>query len=257
MPISFFQVDAFTHQPFKGNQAGVCLPDRALDALLMQQIATENNLAETAFVQRQGERFQLRWFTPSVELPLCGHGTIATAHVLWEQGIVPQQQGIVFSTLSGDLPVKTLEGGWIELDFPAFDTTPASLPAELQTLFPRPQAVCYTNDRFLVELEDETAVRTFQPDFEKLSKHRVVITAKADTGTSVDFVSRYFAVPVGVPEDPVTGSAHCSLAPYWAAKLQKTEMLAYQASQRGGYLRLVLHDRRVRIAGQAVTLIKG
>jgi predicted PhzF superfamily epimerase YddE/YHI9 len=257
MTIPYFHVDAFTDQPFKGNRAGVCLPEQSLDSVLMQQIADETNLAETAFVRKQGQGFRLQWFTPEVELSLCGHGTLAAAHILWEQGLLNPEEEAVFDTLSGRLTVRHLSDDWLELNFPAFSGSPVQLPPELTSLFPDTLRVLQTNDRYLIELDGEERVRGFIPDFEKLRRHEVMITSRADSGSSVDFVSRTFAGPVGVPEDPVTGSAHCSLGPYWAEKLGKKELLAYQSSRRGGMLKLRLEKDRVFIAGKAITLIKG
>lgn len=257
MAIPFFHVDAFTDQPFKGNQAGVCLPGKELDRGLMQEIAGEMNLAETAFVRKEGDRFRLQWFTPEVELPLCGHGTLATAHILWEQGLLAVEEEAVFDTWSGLLTVKRLAGQWLELNFPAFESRVSALPAALTSLFPNPLEVLYTNDRYLIELDGENKIREFVPDFEKLKQDRVIITSKADKDSSFDFVSRYFAVPVGVPEDPVTGSAHCSLGPYWSEKLKKNGLLAYQASGRGGVLKVRVEKDRVFLAGKAITLVKG
>jgi PhzF family phenazine biosynthesis protein len=267
MTIPYFHVDAFADQPFGGNRAGVCLLEKALDQDLMQRIADETCLAETSFVWRQGSQFRLQWFTPLVELPLCGHGTLATAHILWEQGWWPREKEIVFDTAGGHLGVRYLAEGWLEMNFPAFASSPASLPAELTGLFPDPLRVMQTNQRWLIELDGEERVRGFVPDFEKLRDHSVIITSRADPGSSFDFVSRFFAGPVGVPEDPVTGSAHCSLGPYWSESLGKTEFLAYQVSARGGIVKVKLEKAQGRqpqssnfralLAGKAITLIGG
>jgi PhzF family phenazine biosynthesis protein len=264
MTLRYFHVDAFADQPFRGNRAGVCLPEKALDRDLMQRIAGEINLAETGFVLRQGSRFHLQWFTPEVELPLCGHGTLAAAHILWDQGLLPRESAIVFDTLSGLLTVRSLPPGetketegWMELNFPAFGNRPAQLPPELASLFPDPLVVLQSNDRFMVVLDGEEKVSGFVPDFGKLRQHGVIITSRANAGSRFDFVSRYFAGPVGVPEDQVTGSAHCSLGPYWAERLGKSDLLAYQSSARGGIMKVRLEKDRALLAGKAITIITG
>lgn len=230
-----------------------------------QLLAVERRLPETGFVRPRPEGYALRWFTPKTELPLCGHGTLAAAHILWEQGHLGADEPARFYTASGLLTVRRLEDGWIEMDFPAFTLKPASLPASV--LYPlEPREVWFAGDRYLAVLGSEAEVRGFEPDAGRLREHRVVITAAAApanasaaaapgaVGPAYDFVSRYFAAPVGVDEDPVTGSAHCALAPYWAKRLGKTSFLAYQASARGGFLKVRLDGDRVRIAGQAITV---
>jgi PhzF family phenazine biosynthesis protein len=270
MTLPYFHVDAFADQPFRGNRSGVCLLEKALDPDLMQQIARETNLPETSFILREGSRHRMQWFTPEVELPLCGHGTLAAAHILWEQGLLPHESAIVFDTLSGLLTVrylpsgdsgdagdKTGDRGWVELDFPAFANSPAQLPPELASLFPDPLVVLQSNDRFMVVLDGEERVSGFVPDFEKLRRHGVIITSRAATNSRFDFVSRYFGGPVGVPEDQVTGSAHCSLGPYWSQQLGKSDLLAYQSSPRGGVIKVRLEKDRALLAGRSITLIKG
>ena len=258
MEIPFFQVDAFTDVPFKGNPAAVCITDEALPETIMQQIAAENNLAETAFVSRDKDDFKLRWFTPVTEVPLCGHATLATAHILWQQGLVAPQQEIRFDTQSGWLTTAR-DGDWITLDFPSFTGYAVQLPQEIREILGvSPLHTEYVFNRFVVELATEAEVYNASPDFSRLAAHpKVVITARADEGSEFDFISRFFAPCIGINEDPVTGSAHCCLAPYWAAKLGKQEMLAYQASARGGIMKVKVNGDRVLISGQAVTLIKG
>jgi predicted PhzF superfamily epimerase YddE/YHI9 len=256
MNFQFYHVDAFTDKAFSGNQAGICILTEDVSPDLMQRIAAENNIAETAFVKKIGNKYSLKWFTPLVELPLCGHGTIASAHILWEEGFVEDDQ-IVFETVSGDLFVKRVSGNWIELNFPAFDSEPACLPTELNKLFSHVVAVNYTNDRYLIELETEMEIINFIPDFTKLKDIKLIISSRSSKNSSYDFVSRYFAFPVGVPEDPVTGSAHCSLGPYWSKKLNKNEMIAFQASSRGGIIKVKVFNERVFLAGKAVTIFKG
>ncbi len=262
MTLSYFHVDAFADRPFGGNRAGICLLESLLDQPLMQRIADETNLAETSFLWREGSQFRLRWFTPRVELPLCGHGTLAAAHILWEQGGWPREKEIVFNTTSGPLTVRSLPAApaqphWLEMNFPAFGSSPATLPRELRALFPAPLRVMETNNRWLIELDGEERVSGFVPDHELLRSHSVIISSRAAAGSSFDFVSRFFAGPVGVPEDAVTGSAHCSLGPYWSGLLGKTEFLAYQASARGGVIKVKLEGDRAILAGRAVTLIAG
>jgi len=316
MNIPFYQVDAFTHQPFKGNPAAICLLDTPISNTLMQAIALENNLAETAFlisspavqrkntfglemandgpsgnrpvaglsspaVQRKNtfglemandgpsgnrpvaglpsrsEGYSLRWFSPKKEMPLCGHATLATAHILWETGREPQGKPLQFDTLGGIL-TATWQDGWIELDFPARRIERRGIPEELKQLFPDGYLdIVYSVDRYMVELPSAAAVRTFTPDAPILQQHRLVITSAAEKDSPYDFISRYFAHPVGVPEDPVTGTAHCSLATYWAHRLNKTTFFAFQASPRGGELKISLRGDRVSLSGEAVTVIEG
>lgn len=258
MEIPFFQVDAFTDQPFKGNPAAVCITDQALPEIIMQQIAAENNLAETAFVSRDQDNFKLRWFTPVTEVPLCGHATLATAHILWQQGLAAPQQEIRFDTQSGWLTAARNED-WITLDFPSFTGHDVQLPQEIKEILGvTPVHTVYVFNRFLVEVATEAEVYNASPDFARLARHpKVVITARAEKGSEFDFISRFFAPCIGINEDPVTGSAHCCLAPYWSAKLGKQEMLAYQASARGGIVKVKVEGDRTFMSGQAVTLIKG
>jgi predicted PhzF superfamily epimerase YddE/YHI9 len=257
MNFPFFHVDAFSAKPFRGNPAGICLLDQLISSEQMQDIAAENNVAETAFINREGDRFLLRWFSPVTEMPLCGHATLAAAHILWQEKLLPEEQEAVFETLAGELKVSNKTDGWLELDFPSFDAHAVPLPAEMKDAFPPDAKIFFSNDRYLIELQEPDSVLRFKPDFIKLDKHLVVITCRAEEDSPFDFYSRYFACPVGVPEDAVTGSAHCSLAPYWSEKLDKTNLLAFQASSRGGTLRLRVKPGRVFIGGQAVTVMKG
>lgn len=257
MDIRFFQVDAFTNQPFKGNQAGVCLLESMPDDATLAAIAAENNLAETAFLLPEQDGYRLRWFSPLVEIPLCGHATLASAHVLWEAGLVPPEATIQFYTLSGVLTASR-GGDWIELDFPARDSESAVLPDLWQPMFTQTIVnVAYSVDRYIVELASDKAVADFKPDRQLLLAHKCIITARASAGSPYDFTSRFFAGPIGIDEDPVTGSAHCSLAPYWAERLHKNDFFAYQASARGGELKVVLQGDRVLLKGEAITVIEG
>jgi len=259
MPTPITIVDAFTDKPFSGNPAAVCVLEGERDRLWMQQVAREMNLSETAFVLRRGEHWALRWFTPTVEVDLCGHATLATAHVLWDTDLAPPDLALSFRTRSGELHAKR-EGSRIWLDFPALIAAWADAPPLLtDALGARPVAVAkYTFD-YLVELDSEAAVRDLTPDIAMLAgvqARGVVVTAVATT-PGFDFVSRFFAPQSGVPEDPVTGSAHCALAPYWAERLGKTRMLAYQASARGGIVEVEVAGDRVMLGGKAVTVVEG
>ncbi len=260
MTFSLFQVDSFKSVPFSGNPAGVCLLDAPRDEGWMLGIAREMNLSETAFLLPEGETYRLRWFTPQVEVTLCGHATLASAHILWEQGLLSADQTAQFETLSGRLSASRSAEGWIVLDFPARQVTPANAPAGLLDALGLEQVRFsgrYRED-YLIEAADEETVRALTPDFTRLKRiptRGVVVTARAQ-GKAYDFVSRFFAPAVGVDEDPVTGSAHCALAPYWAEQLGKSTLLAYQASQRGGWLRVTPRAERVLLEGQAVTIFE-
>jgi PhzF family phenazine biosynthesis protein len=263
MPVPLLQIDAFTREAFSGNPAAVCLLEHPADPEWMQQVAAEMNLAETAFVVPGGEAFGLRWFTPTVEVGLCGHATLASAHALWESGRVPQNAPIAFETLSGILGAER-DGDRIAIELPARPVVPCPTPRRLlEAIGVKPKAVGETtpgksHGNLLVELADEASVRSLKPRFEELRQipAGVIVTARADTAP-YDFVSRYFAAPYGIDEDPVTGSAHCSLAPYWATKLGKTSFVAWQASLRGGELHVTLRGDRVRLAGHAITVLRG
>ena len=257
MAQTIYQVDAFTNRPFAGNPAAVCLLDGPAEANWMQRVAAEMNLSETAFLHPENDGFRLRWFTPLAEVDLCGHATLASAHVLWESGRLPTGHTARFYTASGRLTASQL-GNWIELDFPAKPGTSAVPPPGLiEALGVEPVAVQRSQFDYLVEVPREADVRSLAPDFTRLRQvetRGVIVTARAEVG-EFDFVSRFFAPAVGVDEDPVTGSAHCSLAPYWSQQLGKTTFDAYQASRRGGVLRVQLLGERVRLAGQAVTVM--
>lgn len=250
-----YQIDAFTSQAFRGNPAAVCLLDGERDVDWMQSLAAEMNLSETAFLLPHDDGYSLRWFTPAVEVDLCGHATLASAHALWEeQGL----SSVRFHTKSGVL-TATRQQDWIELDFPSTPPRPAWLPAGLlESLgLTSPLYVGKNRSDYVVEVGSEAEVRAVKPDFAQLRKveaRGVIVTSAA---RDFDFVSRFFGPAVGVDEDPVTGSAHCALAPYWAAKLGKTEMTAWQASRRGGTIRLRLENDRVKLIGQAVTVFRG
>jgi PhzF family phenazine biosynthesis protein len=257
---TIFQVDAFTDKPFAGNPAGVCVLPEPRSERWMQDVAREMNLSETAFLLKQEDGFQLRWFTPAAEVDLCGHATLASAHILWETGYLQPQQQARLHTHSGLLTAERLDGNWIELDFPAKpEQTTGAPPHLLEALGIQAQYVGVNVFDYLVEVDTEETLRNMQPDITLLAQvpvRGIIVTSRAST-PGYDFVSRFFAPRVGVNEDPVTGSAHCCLAPYWSKRLGKNELLAYQASARGGVLRVRISDDRVKIGGQAVTTLCG
>jgi len=259
------QVDAFTNRPFAGNPAAVCVLNAgaALDDGRMQAIALEMNLSETAFVERRpGAPFGLRWFTPAAEVRLCGHATLASAHALWEAGEAADL--LEFDTLSGRLTARRLADGRIELDFPSQNASPAEpAPGLLDALGVDARDVRFTGRNgtdLLVVLVSEELVRALKPNLGALAEvdvRGVIVTARADNGTDADFVSRFFAPRVGVPEDPVTGSAHCCLAPYWVSELGRNPLTGYQASHRGGDVGVEVVGDRVKLRGAAVTVMRG
>jgi PhzF family phenazine biosynthesis protein len=255
-----FQVDAFTDRPFAGNPAAVCVLPQPRNDGWMQNVAREMNLSETAFLLRQDDgSYNLRWFTPATEVPLCGHATLASAHVLWERGDLQLEETARFHTLSGLLTAKRA-GEWIELDFPLQTPNVSEISDDLITaLGTQPKYVGETHRNYLVELDSEETVRNLQPDFSLLKTlpvQGVIVTSKATT-PEYDFVSRYFAPAVGIDEDPVTGSAHCCLAPYWRDRLGRDNFLAYQASTRGGVIKVSCKGDRVLLGGQAVLVLRG
>jgi PhzF family phenazine biosynthesis protein len=257
LPISV--VDAFTEKPFSGNPAAVCLLPEPRADRWMQLVAREMNLSETAFLLRQVEGFSLRWFTPAMEVDLCGHATLASAHALWEAGHLQPEQPARFFTRSG-LLTATRQGDEIEMDFPAKPMEPVSPPAGLaEALGVTPRLVGKNSFDYLVEVESEETLRNIKPDFRVLATlpvRGVIVTCRAAT-PPYDFLSRFFAPAAGVDEDPVTGSAHCCLGPFWKERLGREEMLGYQASARGGVVRVRLRGDRVLLGGKAVTVLRG
>ncbi|MEX0873664.1 MAG: PhzF family phenazine biosynthesis protein [Actinomycetota bacterium] len=252
------QVDAFTGMPFAGNPAAVCLMDGERDATWMQDVAAEMNLSETAFVTKQGGGFGLRWFTPAVEVDLCGHATLASAHALWEEGEVREDEIITFHTRSGPLTCHRRTDR-IEMDFPSRTVTEVEPPAGMvEALGVDPVSVWHSEVGYLVELAAEENVREARPDFARLGAIPdawVCITSIATTG-GFDFVSRFFAPQSGIDEDPVTGAAHCALADFWSVRSGRNEFRAYQCSKRGGVVHVSIDGDRVRLGGQAVTVLR-
>jgi PhzF family phenazine biosynthesis protein len=268
VPIS--QVDSFTSEPFRGNPAGVCvLPGHRTppDATWMQSVAREMNLAETAFLRKLagGTGFELRWFTPTVEVDLCGHATLASAHILWQTNALSPSEPACFQTRSGLLTAVRGHDGWIELDFPATPDESTPLPNGLMEALGSaaspisPRYVGQSRFDYIIELENEDAVRALQPDFRRLAAIKtrgIIVTSRSGT-PGVDFVSRFFAPAAGIDEDPVTGSSHCCLGPFWSHRLGKATLVAHQISPRGGVLRVTPNGDRVKLAGQAVTVLRG
>ena len=257
MHIPLYQVDAFTREPFAGNPAAVCLLEEWLPDATLQAIAAENNLSETAFLVALGGGWELRWFTPVTEVDLCGHATLASAHVLFRHREVEEPE-LHFETRSGVLRVRGLDNGLLVMTFPSLPPVPVAASAGLaEALGTEPGAVLESAGKLVAVLADEAAVRALRPDFAALGRlgyGRVMVTAP---GSGCDFVSRYFAPGVGIPEDPVTGSAHCVLAPFWSEILGKTEFHARQLSKRGGDLWVRLEGDRVKIAGHSIAVMQG
>jgi predicted PhzF superfamily epimerase YddE/YHI9 len=250
-----YQVDAFTDRIFSGNPAGVCLLPAPRDERWMQNVAAEMNLSETAFLVPRPDGFDLRWFTPALEVDLCGHATLASAHILWETGAA--EGPLRFLTKSGWLSAAGRDG-LIELDFPVEEDHPVEAPADLREGLGVPlQYVGQNRFDYLAELASENAVRTLKPDFGRLARlshnRGVMVTSRAST-PGYDFVSRFFAPACGIDEDPVTGSAHCCLGPYWRRKLGKDSFSAHQASARGGDVQVTVAGDRVLLGGRAVTV---
>ena len=255
MNLTIYTVDAFTNRLFGGNPAAVTILPEPMPDAWMQSFAQEMNLSETAYLQRSEDgSFNLRWFTPTVEVALCGHATVASAHTLWQTGMLEPDETARFHTKSG-LLTATKRGDWIELDFPATFVTEAPAPAGLLESFPiKPSFIGRSKFDYLLEVQEEE-LHSLVPKFGKLAKveaRGVIVTSKS-ADLTYDFQSRFFAPASGVNEDPVTGSAHCALTPYWSAKLGKTTMLARQASRRRGIVKVELKGDRVLLSGQAVT----
>lgn len=271
MPLPLFQVDAFTSRPFGGNPAAVCVLDTTRDDGWMQSVAAEMNLSETAFLLPEADGFRLRWFTPAVEVDLCGHATLASAHILWTEHYLPQSRVARFYTASG-LLTATWHSGWIELDFPTTPVTACKPPADLlDALGVTPLFVGRTQFDYLVEIATPDQVLALEPDLiglRAIDTRGVIVTSKGapasrsrakarERHVRPDFVSRFFAPGAGIDEDPVTGSAHCALGHYWAERLGLEDFTAEQLSARGGTVRVRLDGERVKLCGQAVTILRG
>ena len=261
MKQKIIQVDAFTDRAFHGNPAAVCVLPQPKDPEWMQSVAREMNLSETAFLLKQDRQYSLRWFTPTTEVPLCGHATLASAHVLWTEGYASTGQVLEFATKSGILTAK-YQDDWIELNFPANRSQDIPPITKLGDALGVPlKTVLYNSLGYLVEVASAQQVQQLQPNFtllKQLPLSKVIVTSKAEDNSEYDFVSRFFAPGVGIDEDPVTGSAHCCLAPYWRDRLQKNQFLAYQASARGGVVKINYDGGdRVTLSGQAVTVMRG
>lgn len=259
MGIKIYQVDAFTEHPFRGNPAAVCILSEPRDEVWMQSVAREMNLSETAFLYPQEDGFNLRWFTPAVEVSLCGHATLASAHILWETGTLTSSEEARFHTASGLLTARK-QVGRIELNFPSNPPKAEKAPAGVvEALGLEPEYVGKSRFDYLVRVETEREVREVKPDFPRLkemSVRGVMVTSKSES-EAFDFVSRFFAPGAGIDEDPVTGSAHCTLGPYWCDELGKSELVAYQASSRGGVIHIRVGEERVYLGGHAVTVFEG
>ncbi len=257
---TIIQVDAFTDKPFTGNPAAVCILSEPRDDAWLQKVAAEMNVSETAFLTKSKDGFDLRWFTPTVEVDLCGHATLASAHVLWGKGYLSSGEQARFHTKSG-LLTADFRDGWIEMNFPAEPEKSAEAPASLAKALGIETMLYTGKNRFdiIVEVPSEETIRRMTPDFTLLSTidaRGIIVTSRSVAGYC-DFVSRFFAPRVGVNEDPVTGSSHCCLGPYWGKRLEKKELIARQISPRGGVLRVRLGGDRVCISGQAITVMEG
>lgn len=261
MSIPFFHIDAFADRLFAGNPAAVCILNAHQEEGWMQQVAQEMNLPATAFLQRQDDGWNLRWFSPAVELALCGHGTLASAHALREYVGPGGNETIHFTTRAG-LLTASYKGEWIELNFPAISTEPVEVKQDvIDALGAAPQFAGRGNLDLLVEVQSEDVVRDLKPDLDALKAatpgvRGIIVTSRAE-GQAYDFVSRFFAPSTGIAEDPVTGSAHCCLGPFWSGRLGKSELVGYQASKRGGTVRVRLDGERAYLSGQAITLVQG
>ncbi|MGE0442319.1 MAG: PhzF family phenazine biosynthesis protein [Gemmatimonadales bacterium] len=262
-PTDLWLVDAFTDQPFKGNPAGVCWLDRDVPDAWMQSLAMELNQAETAFVRREGDGFRLRWFTPAFEVDLCGHATLGSAHFLWASGRLAPDAAARFETRSGTLTADRTPDGGIRLDFPATPPSAVEVPPTLLPGLGLNAGTVLSNHLpqpdLMVVIDDATLLRKLEPDMAvmgRLPARGIIVTAPGDE-PGLDFVSRFFGPAAGIPEDPVTGSAHCTLGPYWAQRLGRAELRAYQASSRGGSVGVRVKGNRVELTGRAVTVVRG
>ena len=255
-----YQVDAFTNQPFRGNPAGVCITDEMMPDEWMQNIAMEMNLSETAFLTRCNDGYNIRFFTPEAEVPLCGHATLSSAHILFESGMVSRAEKIHLNSKAGSLKATTIDN-WVILDFPSYDLIPEELPSDLEEVTGgKPLEFLRSSNGWAFALfKDENEVRTLSPDFGRMrsSSFSDIIVTAPSSDRNFDFCVRCFAPALGINEDPVTGSAHCVLTPFWSARMGKTRLLSHQVSKREGILKVELKGDRVEIAGQARTILGG
>lgn len=255
-----YQVDAFTDKQFSGNPAGVCILDKELDESTMQNIAMEMNLSETAFVQKAHDHFSIRYFTPEKEIPLCGHATLSSAHILYELGIVGKNEKIIFQASEDMLTIENSDN-WLTMDFPLYSLSSMDIPEDFEditNIINTSELIKSDRCWIIASLVDEDAIKNCQPYFEAMKQSpydRVVVTAKS-INPEYDYVMRCFVPGMGITEDPVTGSVECALAPYWASKLGKSDFQVKQLSKRGGIKKVSLVDNRVKISGQAVTMFK-
>jgi PhzF family phenazine biosynthesis protein len=260
MPLTLHLIDAFADGPFSGNPAGVVLLEHDRDAAWMQQVASEMNQAETAFLRRRDDGFSLRWFTPVAEVDLCGHATLASAHFLFEEGALARHEEARFLTRSGLLTARATPDGTITMNFPAIVSQPVAPPSDAEpALGVRIESCLRGTDDLLFVLAEAETVRRLDPDLASIARwpaRGAIVTAPSDR-EGVDFISRFFAPALGVPEDPVTGSAHCALAWYWAQRLARSALVGYQASRRGGTVRCRVEGDRVALTGRAITVMRG
>jgi len=259
MPVKIYQVDAFADKPFSGNPAAVCIMENEADSLWMQKVAMEMNLSETAFLHEEGDGYNLRWFTPTTEIDLCGHATLASAHILWEEGFLDPKEDVQFKTRSGILGASK-KSEIIELDFPSAVAQEVPVPEGLlESLNVEPLYVGKNKFDYLVQVDSEAIIRTLEPDLNLLKSlpARGVIITSICKDPAYDLISRFFGPAAGIDEDPVTGSAHCCLGPFWGKRLGKSRLVGFQASERGGTVHVTLKGDRVILGGRAVTVLKG
>lgn len=257
---TIYQVDSFTAEPFKGNPAGVCVLENDMPEKWMQNVAAEMNLSETAFIVKEGGKFRIRFFSPETEIPLCGHATLASGHILYQTGIVKKDKKIIFESKVGDLFVRK-SGNWIIMNFPAYDVKQMQIPDSAEKIIGIRPVELYRTDHgwTMVLLHNEEDVRNLKPDFAKMIDSPfgdLIVTAPSED-TNFDFCVRCFAPALGINEDPVTGSAHCALTPFWHKKTGRTEFFSRQVSKRSGILKVSIKDDRVEIAGHAKTILRG
>jgi len=259
-PKLIYQVDAFTDQPFRGNPAGVCIPEKEMPDDWMQNVAMEMNLSETAFLQKSRDKFRIRYFSPAAEIPLCGHATLSSAHILYEEGFAGRNEKIIFDSRVGELTITT-SGSWITMNFPSYESESMKIPDGIEKIIGIiPSGLYHTAHGWVLAfLENEEKVRDLKPEFSlmKNSEFGDLIVTAPSNDPKFDFCVRCFAPALGIDEDPVTGSAHCALVPFWNKRLGKTEFISHQVSKREGILKVGLKKDRVEISGQAKTIIKG